>query len=345
MKKTMISLMVLLLLIVTGCGDSKAIVVKELEYNNETYEVSWLEVKGATEYLISINGEEIKVTDTTFSLKNYDQGIYKVKIKVEGMKKAIYTNELTVVVDKTSYVRLKQSSDTIMWESVPSATYTISFDSVGVVSHEQKDLKVNKYKIPKGFENETEITVTLKTYLSNQLISEDSFMIYGQPKKYSLENDITIKVNGLEEVLIDDKPATHFTYENGILTILKEEFSLHENKFLIVITGEESQSHVYDRTEKPALASPNTVKYEDADVDFLFVDAGFFIKQTSINEDGKAKELAKEEYTYVDGTLTFKKTFIEAYMEKYPDAELLIIMVAFTNNAHTQLFTVSIKLK
>lgn len=81
MKKIAFVLTLLSLLLLVGCKESKGIIVgpKNLNYDNETYVLSWDKVEGALKYEVVINDTDtLKTSETFISLESLEHGIYRI---------------------------------------------------------------------------------------------------------------------------------------------------------------------------------------------------------------------------------------------------------------------------
>ena len=133
MKKITLLISLLGVLLLVGCHSQNQIIAgpKNVYYDNDTFILSWDSVEGAIEYELVINDEKHRLTTTSFDLKDYDHGVYRIKVKAFlTNKESIYTSTHSFFVNKVTHVYMYTDKNKIYWNAIENATYVLSYQEM-----------------------------------------------------------------------------------------------------------------------------------------------------------------------------------------------------------------------
>lgn len=157
MKK--ILLLIILALTLIGCTKTPEVKVLSTPTNlsHQQNIISFDAVSHATSYIIDINGEEIEITTTTYTIELYGEVTVKVKARAEGYQDSSYSNELVFSIPL----------------SLPDVRYNYSI-------HSSFDLFIYTFQAGIAIDNITSSTTSISTndytFINNQLIFKSTYL-------------------------------------------------------------------------------------------------------------------------------------------------------------------------
>lgn len=340
MKKITLIISLLGVLLLVGCQNQNQIIAgpKNVYYDNDTYILSWDSVEGAIEYELVINDEKQRLTTTTFDLKDYDHGVYLIKVKaILTNKESIYTSTHSFFINKVTDVYMYADKNKIYWNDIVGAIYVLSYKEMFSQEVTTVQPKTNEFKIPDVLKD-TNTTITLKTYYNKQLLMTSTLELNFNMVLGFYESDYEIEVSNPNAL-----------YMNGVL--VEEGFSLIPNKVIlskeliadysgetqVSVTGDSNCSqNVYFTNEILVLLTDKTQTYQGEDIVYEFILNGF---------DFVSEDVFNGMFTFEDATLTIQKEFFETYKEPNPNKTFFGINVVFKKGeTHTILVYLEILL-
>jgi len=324
MKKITLLISLVGVLLLVGCQNQNQIIVgpKNIYYDNDTFILSWDSVEGAIEYELVINDEKFRVTTTSFDVKDYDHGVYRVKVKaILSNKESIYTSTQSFFINKVTHVYMYTDKNKIYWDNIVDATYVLSYSEMFSQDVTSVQPKTNEFKIPDVLKD-TNTLITLKTYYNKQLLVTSTLQLNFNMVLGFYESDYEIEVSNPNEVYINGNLVEEgFSLTPNKVVLSKELIAGYSDETQVSITGDSNISlNVYFTNEILVLLTDKTQTYQGEDIVYEFILNGFDLVSENVF-DGL--------FTFEDGTLTIQKEYFETYKESNPDKTFIWVNVVF----------------
>ena len=324
MKKITLLISLLGVLLLAGCQQKNQIIAgpKNVYYDNDTFILSWDSVEGAIEYELVINDEKHRLTTTSFDLKDYDHGVYRIKVKAFlTNKESIYTSTQSFFVNKVTHVYMYTDKNKIYWNAIENATYVLSYQEMfsQVVTNLQP--KTNEFKIPDELKDKNTL-ITLKTYYDKQLLVTSTLELNFNMVLGFYESDYEIEVSNPKEIYINGVLVEEgFSLTPNKVILSKELIAAYRGETQVSVTGDSNISHnIYFTNEILVLLTDKTQTYQGEDIVYEFKLNGFdFVSEAVF--DGM--------FTFEDGTLTIFKEYFETIKEFNPNKTFIGVNVVF----------------
>jgi len=163
MKK--ILLLIILALTLIGCTKTPEakVLSTPTNLNHQQNIISFDAVSHATSYIVDINGEEIEITTTTYTIELFGEVTVKVKARAAGYQDSSYSNELVFSIPL----------------SLPDVRYNYSI-------HSSFDLFIYTFQAGIAIDNITSSTTSISTndytFINNQLVFKSTYLKSLDPK-------------------------------------------------------------------------------------------------------------------------------------------------------------------
>lgn len=341
MKKIAFVLTLLSLLLLVGCKESKGIIVgpKNLNYNNETYVLSWDKVEGALKYEVVINDTDtLKTSETFISLESLEHGIYRIKVKaILKDQESLYSNSNNYFINKVKNIYMHTDKEKIYWDFVDDATYILSYKEM----FNQNEVIINpknaEFKIPEDLRDKNTV-ITLKTYYQDQLLVTATLELNFNTELGFLTKDFVIDINEANRVYINGVLIEEgIVIEDSKVILTKDLIGNYKGQTQVSVTGKTNISkNVYFTSELVELITSETQVYRGEDIVYEFILNGFEFSSINI-VDGV--------FSFNGSTLTIDKEYFEAYKLSNPESTYIGMHVVFKKGSeHTKLIYLRVNL-
>lgn len=309
-KIKFIGFVLILLLTVFSCNNRPIAGPLDVKYDHINCTLHWSEVEGASYYLLDLNGEKLESDNNYYSLFNYSNGIYRVKIKAIFKKKeSTYSNTLTFEISDNVEVLVYSDGEYLYWEEIENGIYVIDYEDDSSVK--SIILTENKFKIPETLKTKSSI-MSLSMYFDDYLITtKDIILDYNLRRYYNEPYEIII--NGAETIFINGEEikAGYYIYSDKVILSSKfiEQF---KEPFYLYINGDENLlAKVEIGINLFDLKSFYIQPFVGDDVKYDFDFRGFEIEEIN-------GLIYNKDYKIEGNMLIIKQSFIENYINKNP---------------------------
>jgi hypothetical protein len=302
--------------------------------------LTWDAVEDAAYYTIEINGDEIRVSETEYSLLELRNGTYNVRIRANRMgSHSAFSDSLEVVIDRTydNPRALRLIDGALMWDidgtpesyevRVNGVTDTTTDMGRTLLLEENTFYDIQVRAIYPGGESSWSLSLYHHTYATATTTVELSFnrllpldleteLVVTNPIALFRNNDGFL-VDGL---LSGSDPLTIQASWLAVLEVGQHTIDVIDANGRTTITLD-----VYE-DDKPVLLDPNTIAFTGIDLSFTFALFGGEI--TSIDGQG----ITEDDYTIDGETLTIQASFFQGIIDDDPDREMIILSYQLTHD-------------
>lgn len=340
MRKLILPLLALLLAL-SACQEENEPLDTPSNITENDLEITWESVDGAESYIVEVNDEEAIVNRTSFSLHDYDEGTYAIRVKaLNNETESDFSDTLEVDVSHEYPFpdAFTIEDGTLEWEDLDADSYILE------VNGEEETVTDNRFPL----DAETHYDIRIKAvypegeslYSKTVTINNFSQINETYTLQYSLKSgtDPMVYLSGAPEsfVMEDEDPLEGDDYQlqGNRLTLDKEAIqSLGEGDHEILFSTEEGLYQIdleIDDSEAPKVISNTTMTYqEDRDI---IVKVETYGEGAHSLSGGSNDNLAEDEYTIDDDTVTIKSGYFERLFEDNPDRSSVIMNLTLNNS-------------
>lgn len=327
-KRQLIFIVALALVFTTFSCNRKPIAgPSKIEFDAKVLVLNWARVKGATYYILDVNGEKLESNTNSYSFLLYDEGIYEVKIKaIFKNKESTYSNTIRFVITDSVDLNIHSDGNYIYWDYVENGIYALQY-SDNLLSH-TVTLEKNNFLIPANLRGKLE-KARLTVYLHNVILSKTEIVFNHEPLRIYQGLEYNIEVKGPNGIFINGRKVetSYNKYENS-LTLTPLLTNRYEGTFYLSIVGEENI--VYKAEIIPE--SFNVISYflqpyMDDNVVYTIEYKGFKIDSI----EGLIEDV---DYVIEKDALVIKKEFIDRFISENPNEERIKLNVLFSKGEY-----------
>lgn len=345
-KQTFLLTILISLLLLIGCSSNTQIKTPN-DFRYEAGFLYWEEVSNAEHYVIDINNTSKLVYNNRFELKDFPTGNYTAKIAAFGKGMlSPYSTEVSFQLIKSDNIeQITFSKTSITWLNLSGLVYEVNVyhaDNQQLIETSTSELNQFDYSaLSDGIYD-----IEIKAFLDTTLVTSKTIRFLKRDFTYVREVGVVLDIDvptGIQfnqtALLID---TDYIVDEYGLILDSSAIDTLEETvEGFTVILDYEIDVYVYMdliKIEKPIMVSSNYAVYKGADLSFTFdLKGGLF-------EGLSGTDITEDDYTFEDGILTIKSSFIERMIEKDPDTTTLILPFLLTNKPHLVFGFISIKI-
>jgi hypothetical protein len=335
MKKA--TLLILLLFILIGCSQQQLSTPENLRFTDQIY---FDEVENATDYILNINGEEIKIAQTSYQITSEGTFLVKVKSTAKGYKDSPYSETIEIVIDYTLVTpsNLSISNNTLTWDVIEGASsYEVLLNQT-IIPVTTNTLSLEPYLPDVLIIKVKAVYPSGSSTYSEQLIYTEDAEILGELKyKFSTNStfDLTIFETSKFITMYNDNnqimQSNVYTYTNQevkfLNTYLKAlDTGLHEYKVLTEDGFYIVEIDVTNATN-PYMINNNQIysSFED-DITLQFELFGGTIQNVSGNN------IESSDYTINQSQLVISIDYVQNIFENEPERTTLILSYTLQYN-------------
>lgn len=296
-----------------------------LNYDYKTYVLEWEKINKATKYIIDINGMLYESNTNTYSFKDAEKGLYKVKVKaIFKNDESIFSNTLSFIVSEYINLAIYSDGNYIYWETITNATYEVSYlNNLSVIKIETSDYRFLLPEILKVGTN----NITLKAFVDDKLLSEQMISLDFNSVRIYKNSPHIVRVHNANEIYINGKKTYGVSIRPDNIRMSASLIFNYSGEIFVSITGEENiLKKVLILPEPFILESFYIQPYLKEDVKFVIDFKNYYIKSItnlSFGVDYKIEGL---------NNLVITKSYIEKFINDNPTETKIELNVVLESN-------------
>ncbi len=307
----------------------------------------WDEVKKADHYVIEINSESKLAYNNQFELKDYPTGNYTARIAVfSNGQLSDYTSIISFQLIRPDQIQqINMSKTMITWVDLFGLIYEINVfnvDNQQKIETKTSELNFFDYSsLPNGMYD-----IEIKAYLDTTLVTSKTIRILKQDFIYVREVGVVLDLSIPNSIQFNQTTLAldidYIVDDYGLIIDASTIDALNESvSGLVLVLDYDIDVYIYMdlvKIEKPIMVSSNYAVYKGVDLTFTFdLKGGSF-------EGLSGTDLTADDYSFIDGNLTIKASYIERMIQKDPTTTSLVLPFLLTNKPHLVFGFISIKI-
>lgn len=345
-KQAFLVTLLLSLFLLIGCT-SNTQVETPTGFRYEAGFLYWHEVKNADHYVIEINSASRLAYNNQFDLKDYPTGNYTARIAAfSNGKISDYSAEISFQLIRPDQIQqINMSKTMITWLNLFGLTYEVNVinpDNLQKIDTQTSELNFFDYSsLPNGMYD-----IEIKAFLDTTLVTSKTIRILKQQFTYVREVgvvlDLTTPISIQFNQTILELDTDYIVDEYGLIIDAASIDTLSETVTgVVLVLDYEIDVYIYMdliKIDKPIMVSSNYAVYKGQDLTFTFdLKGGLF-------EGLSGPDLTTDDYSFTDGILTIKASYIERMIQKDSSTTSLVLPFLLTNKPHLVFGFISIKI-
>ncbi len=344
MKRGLITVIIILsIFTISSCKKGEIIGPTTINYDNETFTLSWEKISNARNYLLLLNEEEISLSTNSYDVSELEQKLYSARVKaVFANNESLYSNTLRFVVKKTPFNSLTFYQGKVHWNTIKGATYDLVVKKGDQTIDSKRRLTQTSYAVDSSYIEDIYV-YEVKSYIAEFLITSDTLVYDNVIKDFIRgKGNLEIEVDNPQDVYINDvKLSGNYELLLDKVIINDTLLSSYPNGLIVIsISGPNAKTFFYDvKNPTIKLNSSSSLAYQEDDVVFTFELNDYEL--LSID-----KKLENDDFQMEDNRLIIKNEYIQSYLEEFPDSNSIALAFAFKRGEmETTVFLLYIVLK
>lgn len=340
MRKLILPLLTLIL-VLSACQTEGETLKTPSNVTENDLEITWESVESAESYIVEVNGEEEIVNRTTFSLHDYEEDTYTIRIKaLNNETESDFSDPLEVDISHEHPFpeTFTIENGTLEWEDLDAESYILE------VNGEEETITDNQYSL----EAEKHYDIRIKAIypegesLYSETVTINNFSQVSQTYtiQYSLESETDPMVylsSAPENLTMEDNVAIgedDYRLQGNRLSIDKDAIqSLGEGSHEILFSTEDGLYQIDFEIEdniNPKVISNTTMTYQEGQD--IIVKVETYGEGTHSLSGGTDDNLSEDEYVIDGNTITIKSSYFDRLFEDNPDRSSVIMNLTLNNS-------------